>query len=111
MVALRTVVLALSVMAQTSAYNNGYGMKPFLGWQSWCAVGKCGTDACYDRQVSTLAPLAASRRSIMHVPCTRAISTHHPHISTSTWNPAPLTRFTSHFRHFRTGRSGRQQTQ
>ena len=21
------------------AYDNGYGLKPFLGWQSWCAVG------------------------------------------------------------------------
>jgi hypothetical protein len=33
------------------AYDNGLGLKPFLGWQSWCAVGKCGTDACYDRQI------------------------------------------------------------
>lgn len=38
-------------MSSAQAYNNGLGMKPFLGWQSWCAVGKCGTDACYDRQV------------------------------------------------------------
>ena len=34
-----------------AAYNNGYGLKPFLGWQSWCAVGKCGTDLCTDAQI------------------------------------------------------------
>eukprot|EP01047_Picozoa_sp_COSAG01_P049429 COSAG01_NODE_4900_length_4642_cov_34.906229_6_plen_202_part_00 len=41
------------------AYNNGYGLKPFLGWQSWCAVGKCGTDACYDRQIRQTATAMA----------------------------------------------------
>jgi alpha-galactosidase len=38
-----------------AGYNNGYGLKPFLGWQSWCAVGSCGTDACYDRQIRATA--------------------------------------------------------
>ena len=42
---------AALLLRGASAYNNGYGLKPFLGWQSWCAVGKCGTDACYDRQI------------------------------------------------------------
>jgi hypothetical protein len=32
------------------AYINGYGQTPFLGWQSWCAIGKCGTDLCTDQQ-------------------------------------------------------------
>ena len=47
--------LVIGILAQlcftAHAYDNGYGLKPFLGWQSWCAVGKCGTDACYDRQI------------------------------------------------------------
>ena len=42
MVDLRVLVLAVGAATQISAYNNGYGLKPFLGWQSWCAVGKCG---------------------------------------------------------------------
>ena len=44
MVDLRVLVLAVGAAFFTpiSAYNNGYGLKPFLGWQSWCAVGKCG---------------------------------------------------------------------
>ena len=45
------LLLALSAVLSTHAYDNGVGLKPFLGWQSWCAVGKCGTDACYDRQI------------------------------------------------------------
>jgi alpha-galactosidase len=45
------LLLALSAVLSTHAYSNGVGLKPFLGWQSWCAVGKCGTDACYDRQI------------------------------------------------------------
>ena len=52
--ALRAALLALSA-ARGAAYDNGYGEKPFLGWQSWCAVGKCGTDACYDRQIRATA--------------------------------------------------------
>ena len=49
----RAVLLAVLCTAPSYllAYDNGLGLKPFLGWQSWCAVGKCGTDACYDRQI------------------------------------------------------------
>jgi alpha-galactosidase len=49
-----------SSLTSTTAYNNGYGLKPFLGWQSWCAVGKCGTDACYDRQIRQTATAMAT---------------------------------------------------
>jgi len=49
------LVIFLHQPVQVMAYNNGYGLKPFLGWQSWCAVGKCGTDACYDRQIRSTA--------------------------------------------------------
>ena len=49
------LLLALSAVLSTHAYDNGVGLKPFLGWQSWCAVGKCGTDACYDRQIRSTA--------------------------------------------------------
>ncbi len=36
-------------------YLTRYGEKPFLGWQSWCAVGKCGTDLCTDAQIRSTA--------------------------------------------------------
>ena len=51
---------AALLLRGASAYNNGYGLKPFLGWQSWCAVGKCGTDACYDRQIRQTAKAMAT---------------------------------------------------
>jgi alpha-galactosidase len=50
------VLLFISLLATNSlAYNNGYGKLPFLGWQSWCAVGKCGTDLCTDAQIRSTA--------------------------------------------------------
>ena len=60
---MKVLALPLAVAALlrgASAYNNGYGLKPFLGWQSWCAVGKCGTDACYDRQIRQTAKAMAT---------------------------------------------------
>ena len=37
----RAVLLAVLCAAPSCllAYDNGLGLKPFLGWQSWCAVG------------------------------------------------------------------------
>lgn len=43
--------------AASLGYNNGYGMKPFLGWQSWCA-GKV--------RLPTTTPHAISTCSIFH---------------------------------------------
>ena len=58
---LRRALVGLALgCATTTAYDNGYGLKPFLGWQSWCAVGKCGTDACYDRQIRQTAKAMAT---------------------------------------------------
>jgi len=50
-----SLAVCASLTATTIAYNNGYGLKPFLGWQSWCAVGKCGTDLCTDAQIRSTA--------------------------------------------------------
>ena len=54
------VLLCCSFWTSVLAYNNGYGLKPFLGWQSWCAVGKCGTDLCTDKQIRTTAQALVS---------------------------------------------------
>mmetsp|Transcript_12440 Transcript_12440/g.40711 ORF Transcript_12440/g.40711 Transcript_12440/m.40711 type:complete len:431 (+) Transcript_12440:235-1527(+) len=45
----KAMVVVVGVVA--SAYDNGYAGKPLLGWQTWCAVGKCGTDVCTDSQI------------------------------------------------------------
>ncbi|KAH8052733.1 alpha-galactosidase [Aureococcus anophagefferens] len=44
---------ALAVMLRAAAAydNGGYAARPPLGWQSWCAVGSCGTDHCFDSQI------------------------------------------------------------
>jgi len=34
-----------------TSYDNGYGLKPTLGWNTWCAVGECGLDLCTEKQV------------------------------------------------------------
>jgi len=43
-----------------SCYNNGYGLKPALGWNSWCAVGECGLDLCTEKQVKETADAMAN---------------------------------------------------
>jgi len=47
---LRLAVFSLLFLCST-AYNNGYGEKPFLGWNTWCAIGQCGLDLCTDTQI------------------------------------------------------------
>jgi len=44
----------------TSTYNNGYGLKPALGWNTWCAVGECGLDLCTDKQIRETAAAIVS---------------------------------------------------
>ena len=44
-------VLALMLRAAAAYDNGGYAARPPLGWQSWCAVGSCGTDHCFDSQI------------------------------------------------------------
>lgn len=43
-----------------SAYNNGMGKKPPMGWQTWCSVGPCGTDHCFDGQIREMADTLVS---------------------------------------------------
>jgi len=50
-----TVLLLVSATQLSSAYNNGYGQKPPMGWQTWCSVGPCGVDHCFDGQIRAMA--------------------------------------------------------
>ena len=43
-------VVAAAIVCAVNAYDNGYGLKPFLGWQSWCAVGKVNVIVLYSRE-------------------------------------------------------------
>jgi len=54
------VLLLLSLIALATSYNNGYGLKPALGWNTWCAVGECGLDLCTDKQIRETADALVS---------------------------------------------------
>jgi len=47
---LRLVIFSILLLL-SQAYNNGFGQKPFLGWNTWCAIGECGLDLCTDAQI------------------------------------------------------------
>ena len=48
-------LLATALLGSATAYNNGMGKKPPMGWQTWCSVGKCGEDHCFDGQIRAMA--------------------------------------------------------
>lgn len=51
---LAAVCLA-TALSTASAYNNGVMKKPPMGWQTWCSVGPCGVDHCFDGQIRAMA--------------------------------------------------------
>lgn len=50
---MRAVLLLL--VQSALGYDNGMGKKPPMGWQTWCSVGPCGTDHCFDGQIRAMA--------------------------------------------------------
>lgn len=56
--ALLLVPLILSLPIDVYGYNNGVGMKPPMGWSSWCTDGFCnlvGKDICNEKLVQSIA--------------------------------------------------------
>merc|ERR1719316_2575558 len=51
----RELFVVAALAYSSSAYNNGMGKKPPMGWQTWCSVGPCGTDHCFDGQIREMA--------------------------------------------------------
>eukprot|EP00041_Stephanoeca_diplocostata_P029399 m.867086 g.867086 ORF g.867086 m.867086 type:complete len:434 (-) comp23554_c2_seq1:48-1349(-) len=52
------VLTALAVVDTASAYNNGRGMRPPMGWNSWCTDSICnafGDDPCTEKLVKSVA--------------------------------------------------------
>jgi len=54
------ILLIFTLIVLAYSYNNGYGLKPALGWNSWCAVGECGLDLCTEKQVKETAAAMVS---------------------------------------------------
>jgi len=54
------LLIFFALIVFTSSYNNGYGLKPTLGWNTWCAVGECGLDLCTDKQIRETAAAIVS---------------------------------------------------
>ena len=52
---LTMAALAAALATAVSAYNNGMGERPPMGWQTWCSVGECGEDHCFDGQIRAMA--------------------------------------------------------
>jgi alpha-galactosidase len=48
-------VLLLALVQSALGYDNGMGKIPPMGWQTWCSVGPCGTDHCFDGQIRAMA--------------------------------------------------------
>ena len=53
------LALLTTGLVGAAAYNNGMGKKPPMGWQTWCSVGKCGEDHCFDGQIRAMADTLA----------------------------------------------------
>ena len=52
---LATAACIMLVIGVAEAYNNGMGKKPPMGWQTWCSVGECGEDHCFDGHIRAMA--------------------------------------------------------
>eukprot|EP01084_Bolivina_argentea_P002914 5432_1 len=52
---LQLFVIALISTKYAHGYNNGVGLKPALGWNTWCTVGFCGSDRCSEFEVKSAA--------------------------------------------------------
>jgi alpha-galactosidase len=45
------LVPATCLVCLVHGLDNGLALKPLLGWNTWCALGPCGTDICNQSQV------------------------------------------------------------
>ena len=52
---LAAIALLLAVVPTVHALNNGVGLKPPLGWSSWCSWGPCYEDYCNEAEVKATA--------------------------------------------------------
>lgn len=56
MVCLASCLLIVALCATfASAYNNGVGMRPVMGWNTWCTMGPCSNDVCTETEVKEVA--------------------------------------------------------
>lgn len=54
-VAVALVLVVSLTVERTWALDNGLGLTPPLGWDTWCTLGKCGNDFCYEAEIQSVA--------------------------------------------------------
>lgn len=58
--ALLVLSAALSLLSAAQALDNGLGLLPVLGWNTWCTLGPCGRDYCDEEEVKAMADVIVS---------------------------------------------------
>eukprot|EP01102_Stenamoeba_stenopodia_P001079 TRINITY_DN1094_c0_g2_i1.p1 TRINITY_DN1094_c0_g2~~TRINITY_DN1094_c0_g2_i1.p1 ORF type:complete len:418 (-),score=69.49 TRINITY_DN1094_c0_g2_i1:110-1363(-) len=53
-------LVAISWTRVATALNNGLGLTPPMGWNTWCTGGSCGTDYCNQTEIMSVADAMAS---------------------------------------------------
>ena len=55
MLFINLVLLCIFFLTNISnGYNNGIGELPAMGWSTWCSVGNCGADLCYENEIKEI---------------------------------------------------------
>ncbi|XP_019849586.1 PREDICTED: alpha-galactosidase-like [Amphimedon queenslandica] len=52
--------LAIAATGAVLANNNGVGLKPPMGWNTWCSLGRCGRDYCDAKELMAIADAMAT---------------------------------------------------
>lgn len=45
----------LFIVGDSVCSDNGLGKLPPMGWNTWCSIGKCGRDVCYEDEIKDVA--------------------------------------------------------
>jgi alpha-galactosidase len=53
--AIIVITVLLILIPTTLGNNNGLGLTPPMGWNTWCTEGSCGRDFCNAQEVMAVA--------------------------------------------------------
>eukprot|EP00054_Salpingoeca_dolichothecata_P037648 m.11586 g.11586 ORF g.11586 m.11586 type:complete len:414 (-) comp7758_c0_seq2:46-1287(-) len=51
----RCLIALFALFVTVQAVDNGLGLLPRLGWNTWCTLGKCGRDYCDEKEIREMA--------------------------------------------------------
>lgn len=57
---MKTVLLLTLVLQTGWSLDNGLGLLPPMGWNTWCTLGRCGRDYCDAKEIMEIADAMAS---------------------------------------------------